>query len=70
MHTVSWAKGLAMEKWLCWATMGVSGLMLALFLMDLFLRVPFAGHPVVDILAAAASGLILYLGWDAFQDVR
>ena len=64
-------KGLSMEKWLCWATMGISGLLLVLFVMDLVMRVPFGGlNRIVDILAAVSCGLVFYLGWDAFQDLR
>ena len=29
-------KGLSMEKWLCWGSIGVAGLLLLLFLLDLF----------------------------------
>jgi hypothetical protein len=60
-----------MEKWVCWATMGLSGLMLALFVMDLVTRTPFGGlSKVVDILGAASAGLVCYLAWDASQDSR
>jgi hypothetical protein len=64
-------KGLSMEKWLCWATMGVSGLLLVLFLLDLILSIPFGGlSKPLDVILAVACGLGFYLGWDAFQDVR
>jgi hypothetical protein len=66
-----WAKGLSMEKWLCWGTMGLSGLLLLLFLLDLVLRFPFGGlSRVVDILGVLSCGMVLYLGWDAFKDWR
>jgi len=69
--TMGWVKGLSMEKWLCWATMGISGLLLILFVMDLVMRTPFGGlNQVVDVLAALSCGLVFYLGWDAFQDLR
>lgn len=64
-------KGLFMEKWLCWASMGVAGLLLLLFLLDLIVKVPFGGiSAFVDILSILASGLVLYLAWDAFKDLR
>lgn len=60
-----------MEKWLCWSAMGVSGCMLLLFVLDLAIRFPFGRlNMLVDILGAAASGLVLYLAYDAFQDVK
>ena len=64
-------KGLSMEKWLCWGAMGGSGFLLLLFLLDLILRFPFGGlSRVVDILAVLSCAAVLYLGWDAYQDIR
>ena len=68
MHAV---KGLFMEKWLCWGSMGVAGLLLLLFLLDISLKVPFGGvNRVVDVFGILASGLVLYLAYDAFRDLR
>jgi len=51
--------------------MGVAGLLLLLFLLDLFLSFPFGRISVaVDIVGILASGLVLYLGWDAMRDLR
>ena len=64
-------KGISMEKWMCWASMGVAGLLLLLFLLDLFLGVPFGGiSKAVDVMSILASGLVLYLAYDAFKDLR
>ena len=64
-------KGISMEKWLCWISMGVAGLLLLLFLLDIFLRIPFSGVSIiVDILGVLTSGVILYLAWDAYRDLR
>jgi hypothetical protein len=64
-------KGLSMEKWLCWSSMGVAGLLLFLFLLDLLLQVPFGGiSKAVDIFSILASGIVLYLAWDAYRDLR
>jgi hypothetical protein len=60
-----------MEKWLCWGSLGVAGLLLLLFLLDLLVKVPFSGvSPTVDIFGIIASGIVLYLAWDAFKDLR
>jgi hypothetical protein len=60
-----------MEKWLCWASMGVSGALLLLFALDLFTNFPFWGlSKAIDVICILACGLVLYLGWDAFQDLR
>ncbi len=64
-------KGLFMEKWLCWSSMGVAGLLILLFLLDLFLSVPFGRvSPTVDVLVILSCGVVLYLAWDAFRDLR
>ncbi len=68
----AWAvKGLSMEKWLCLSAMGISGLLLVLFILDLAIGMPFGGHwKLVKILGVVSCGLILYMGWDAFKDWR
>jgi hypothetical protein len=64
-------KGLFMEKWLCWGSMGVAGLLLLLFLLDLFLSFPFGGiSKTVDVLIILSCGVVLYLAYDAFRDLR
>jgi hypothetical protein len=60
-----------MDKWLCWGSIGVSGLLLLLFLLDLFTNMPFGGiSTVVDVFGILASGVVLFLGIDAFRDLR
>jgi hypothetical protein len=60
-----------MDKWLCWGSLGVSGLLLLLFLLDLFLSFPFGGiSTVVDIVGILASGIVLFLAIDALRDLR
>jgi hypothetical protein len=64
-------KGRSMEKRLCYGSMGVSGFLLLLFLLDLFLGFPFGRiSGFVDVLGILASGLVLYLAYDAFRDLR
>jgi hypothetical protein len=70
-------RGDAMEKWLCMGTMGVAGLLLLVFLLDLFAGFPFSssapeeeGSPfvLVDIAGLIASGIIFYLGFNAYKE--
>jgi hypothetical protein len=64
-------KGISMEKWLCWSSMGVAGFLLLLFVLDIALGFPFSTvSTLVDIIGILASALVLYLGWDAYQDLR
>ena len=63
-------KGIFMEKWLCFGSMGVAGFLLLLFLLDMFVSFPFGGSMVVDIFGVLVCGLVLYLAYDAFRDLR
>jgi hypothetical protein len=65
------ARGAFMEKWLCWGSMGVAGLLLLLFGLDLVAGWPFNRLSlVVDFFGLLASGLVLYLAYDASRDLR
>jgi hypothetical protein len=65
------AKGIFMEKWLCFGSMGVAGLLLLLFLLDLALGIPFGGASMwVDIFGILACAVVLFLAYDAFKDLR
>jgi hypothetical protein len=79
MRCVQTVKGLSMDKRLCWGSMGVAGVLLLLFLVDVILRffpalapfMPFGGISiVVDVIGVIACGMVLYLSWDAYKDVR
>jgi hypothetical protein len=64
-------KGLFMEKWMCWGSLGVAGLLLLLFVLDMIIGVPFGGVSlVVDIVAVLACGIVGYLAYDAYRDLR
>lgn len=60
-----------MEKWLCWASLAVAGLMFLLFTLDLF-NITFGSgiSLAVDIVVIIASVLLGYLGWNALRDLR
>ncbi len=66
-----------MEKWMCLGAIGVAGLVLILSLMDLFVGYPFSSgngfnedFMLFNIGAILASGIVAYLGWNAFKDVK
>jgi hypothetical protein len=64
-------KGLSMEKWMCWGSLGAAGVVLVLFLLDLIVGQPFGGlSTAVDILGIVACALVAYVSWDALKDLR
>jgi hypothetical protein len=65
-------RGAAMEKKLCIASLSVAGVLLLLFVLDLFTGFPFGGPPaftLIDIVGALAGSLLLYLSWNALRDI-
>lgn len=69
-------KGLSMDKWLCWGSMAVAAILIIVFVLDLVLPAnlelkPFGGlSPAIDVLCILASGLVFYLAFDAYRDIR
>ena len=62
---------LSMEKWMCWAALGVAGLLVVLFLLDLVLQIPFGGiSTLVDILGIICCALLAYMGWDTLRELQ
>jgi hypothetical protein len=60
-----------MDKWLCWGSLGASAIFLLLFLLDLIIKIPFGGVSLfVDIVGILGCGLVGYLAWDAYRDLR
>ena len=60
-----------MEKWLCWGSLGVAGLLLLLFLLDLIIGFPFGGIDwYINVIGILACGLTGYLAWESFREMR
>ena len=61
-----------MEKWMCIGSIGVAVIFFLLFVFDIFAAFPFGGGPflLVDIGGALGAGVLAYLGWNAYRDVR
>ena len=68
-----------MEKWMCIGSIGVAVLMFVVFILDLFVGIPFSrGTPesesspfmLVDIGGILGAGVVAYLGWNAWRDVK
>ena len=72
MSILAVRKGWAMEKGLCYGAMGVAAVMGLVFLLDLIAGFPFGGSPFMigDILGFLASGIVFYLGFNAFKDLK
>ncbi len=63
-----------MEKYMCYGALGVAGLMLVIFLVDLVGGFPFGGVSdgflFADIFGLLAAGLVGYMGFNAMQDLK
>ncbi len=66
-------KGLSsMEKWLCWGSIATGGVVLLLFVLNLLLHIPFGKsiNLAVHLVVIVASGLLVYLGYNALRDLH
>ncbi|HSQ56955.1 MAG TPA: hypothetical protein VLM40_14535 [Gemmata sp.] len=69
-------KGRAMEKILCFGSLGIAILMMLIFLLDFVGIGPFAPKEgpnpfkFVDILGLLASAIVAYLAWNASKDLK
>jgi hypothetical protein len=64
-------KGLSMEKWLCWGALGVAGLIMLFFILDMPLGFPFGGmNKTIDVFGILASGVLVYLCWETIRELR
>lgn len=65
-----------MDKAMCYGALGIGALMALVFLLDLVAGIPFAGGAkpnkfmMGDIFGLLASGIVVYLGWNASRDLK
>lgn len=58
-----------LSKNLIFGSFGIAGFVALLALLDIILKVPFAGSMVMDILFILSAAIVGYLGWDAYKDM-
>ena len=51
-------------------SMGVAGLVALASIIDLIVGFPFAGLWIMDIGLLLGAGLVIYMGWDTYQEMR
>ena len=60
-----------MPKVLTAMGLATSGLALLVFLLDLTLKIPFGGFSkLMDIMIVMAAGILGYLSWSAFRELK
>lgn len=61
----------SLERYLCWGALGVAGLLVVMFLLDLFASWPFAGASgALDVFMILASGIVIYICIDTLRELR
>ena len=72
MASLLLGKGREMEKYMCYGALGVAGLFMLLFILDLIVGIPFGGGPFIvgDIFGIIVSGMVGYLGFNAMRDLK
>jgi len=62
-----------MSKRVVLGSMAVAGLVAVAALSDLFVGIPFSGTAhtrVMDVIFILCSGIVIYLGWTVFRELR
>lgn len=57
------------SKNLVFGSFGAAAIVALLALMDLVMKVPFAGSMLMDILFLLSAAIVGYLCWDAYKDM-
>jgi hypothetical protein len=59
-------------KAMCYGSLGIAILMLLIFFLDMIGAGPFGGKDFVvgDVFGALASGIVVYLAWNASKDLK
>lgn len=59
-----------MHRGLCWGSLVVAAILTLLFLLDLFIAIPFfRASPTFDVFAVIAGGFIIFLCWDTLKEL-
>ncbi|HLJ11382.1 MAG TPA: hypothetical protein VKU82_09335 [Planctomycetaceae bacterium] len=60
-----------MTKNMIFGSMGAAGIVALLTILDMTLKIPFAGYSLTtDILLFLAAGIVLYLCWETYRENR
>lgn len=59
-----------MAKNVVFGSWGVAGLVALLAILDMIMGIPFSGQMVMDILFLLGAGMVGYMGWDSYRDLR
>jgi hypothetical protein len=61
-----------MQKWMCLGGVGIAAIAVVLCLADIATGSPFGGSPFIlaDIGGIIAGGTLIYLGLNAYKDVK
>ena len=58
------------SKNIIFGSWGVAGLVAVLAILDMAMGIPFAGQMVMDIMFLIGAALVIYMGYDAYQDLK
>ena len=51
-------------------SMAVALLVAIASVIDIFFGMPFSGKWLMDIMFVISAGLVIYMGWDSYRDLR
>lgn len=58
------------SKYMIFGSMGASLLVALAAVMDIVTKSPFGGQTVMDVMFLLGAVVVIYMGWDAWQDTK
>jgi len=58
------------SKMMIMGSIGASGLVALLSILDLAIGIPYRRMMIMDIMFILAAGIVIYLAWETYQDQR
>lgn len=58
------------SKYMIFGSIGASALVAVAAILDVVTATPFGGQKVMDIMFVLGAAIVIYMGWDAYQESR
>lgn len=58
------------SKYMIFGSMGAAGLVALAAIADMIIKKPFKGSMLMDIMFLLGAGIVIFMGWDAYQESK
>ncbi len=58
------------SKYMIFGSVGASALVALAAMLDVVTKTPFGGQTAMDVMFVLGAAIVIYMGWDAYQDSK